>query len=68
MTETCKEDNNLNFQEMKCVAISQIIYVTNCKNLKFDYLHFTTSDCDSMVVDSRTVRRRRICGSQCQSC
>ena len=36
MTATCKEDNNLIYQEIKCLNISQIISVTNCQTLTFD--------------------------------
>ena len=44
MTATCKEGNNLNHEEIKCVNISKIISVTNCQTLKFDYPRFTKSD------------------------
>ena len=44
MTAIGKVDNNINYQELKCVNVSQIIYVTNCKTLKFDYLRFTRND------------------------
>ena len=43
MTVTCKEDNNLNYQEIKCVNISQIKTVTNYETLNFDYLRFMKS-------------------------
>ena len=36
MTTTCKEDNNLNYQEIKYVNISQMISANNCQTLKFD--------------------------------
>ena len=44
MTAIYKEDNNLNYQEIKCVNVIQIISVTNCQTLKFGCLHFTKSD------------------------
>ena len=43
MTASCKEDNILNYQEIKCANISQISSVTNCQTLKFDDLRFTKS-------------------------
>ena len=43
MTAICKEDNKINYKEIKCVDISQIISVTNCQTLKFDYFQFTKS-------------------------
>ena len=44
MKAACKEDNNLNYQEIKCVNVSQIITVTNYQTLQFDYLRFTKCD------------------------
>ena len=41
MTAACKEYNNVNYQEIKCVNIIQVITVTNCQTLTFDYLRFT---------------------------
>ena len=39
MTATRKEENNLNYQEIKCVIVS--LSVTNSQTLKFDYLRLT---------------------------
>ena len=55
MTGTCKEDNSLNYQEIKCVNIEQIITATNCQTLKFDYLYFIKSDFDSMALNSQDI-------------
>ena len=45
MTATCKEDNDLNYQEIKCVNISEIITVTKyCQTIISDYLRFTKKD------------------------
>ena len=34
MTAACKEDNNLNYQEVNCVNISQIISLIDCISRK----------------------------------
>ena len=53
MTATCKEDDNLNYHEIKCVNISQITTVTNCQTLKLDYLRFTKSDFTTVRFSTR---------------
>ena len=44
MKAACYEDDDLNYQELKCVNNSQIIYLINYQTLKFYYLRFTKND------------------------
>ena len=53
MTATWKEDNNLNYDEIKCVNISQIISVINCQTLKFDHLRLVKSDFTTVLFQTR---------------
>ena len=45
MIPPCKEENKLNYQQIKCANINQIILsVSDYQTLKYDYLRFSESD------------------------